>query len=119
MEDQATESNTILLLGDATNDGLPEQFDDFITCIQETVPTKMFFHVPGNHDITHPQFIGKDANGKIAYLCFCYQFGGWFEQLSNRKDMQDWFAFKSKRKTYGHRRYSHFYFHANARFGHL
>lgn len=64
---QATESNKILLLGDATNDGLPEQFDDFITCIQETVPTKMFFPVPGNHDITRPQFIGKDANGKIAY----------------------------------------------------
>ena len=64
---QATESNTVFLLGDSTNDGLPEQFDEFRTCIQEIIPEKTVFSVPGNHDITHPRLIGKDADGTISY----------------------------------------------------
>lgn len=50
---KATESDTIFLLGDSTNDGLPEQFDRFKACIAETVPDKTIFSVTGNHDVLH------------------------------------------------------------------
>ena len=49
----ATESGTVFLLGDSTNDGLPEQFTGFMACIEETVPEKTIFPVTGNHDILH------------------------------------------------------------------
>lgn len=48
---RAAQSDTIFLLGDSTNDGLSEQFDQFVACIEETVPEKMLFPVTGNHDI--------------------------------------------------------------------
>lgn len=67
---RATESGAILLLGDSVNDGLPEQFADFLDCIAEAAPDKTILPVPGNHDITHPRFIGKEADGTIAYAAF-------------------------------------------------
>ena len=48
---KATESDTLFLLGDSTNDGLPEQFERFKACIEETVPGKTIFPVIGNHDV--------------------------------------------------------------------
>lgn len=66
----AAESDTILLLGDSVNDGLPEQFDNFIGCIEETVPEKTILPVPGNHDIAHPRFIGHEGDGAAAYSAF-------------------------------------------------
>ena len=48
------ESDTILLLGDLTNDGLKSQFEKFKACIEETVPGKKIFSVTGNHDVLHP-----------------------------------------------------------------
>lgn len=67
---RAAESDTILLLGDCTNDGLPEQFDAFLVCIAEAAPDRTILPVPGNHDITHPRFIGKDADGVRSYASF-------------------------------------------------
>ena len=67
---RAAESDTILLLGDCTNDGLPEQFDAFLACIAEAAPDRTILPVPGNHDITHPRFIGKDADGVRSYASF-------------------------------------------------
>ncbi len=49
----STESRMIFLLGDSTNDGLPEQFAGFRACIEETVPEKTIFPVTGNHDVLH------------------------------------------------------------------
>jgi len=51
---RATESSTLFLLGDSTNDGLAEQFERFLECIAETVPEKSIFPVTGNHDVLHP-----------------------------------------------------------------
>ena len=64
---KATESDTLFLLGDATNDGLPDQFSLFQACIRDTVPEKVIFPVPGNHDITHPRF---NLPGTAAYSGF-------------------------------------------------
>lgn len=50
---RTAESDTIFLLGDSTNDGLPEQFDAFKKCIEETVPDRILFPVTGNHDVLH------------------------------------------------------------------
>ncbi len=50
---KAAESDMIFLLGDSTNDGLPEQFNLFQACIDETVPMKTVFPVTGNHDVLH------------------------------------------------------------------
>ena len=67
---RAAESDTILLLGDSVNDGLPEQFDSFLACIIKATPDKTILPVPGNHDVTHPRFIGRDADGVQAYASF-------------------------------------------------
>ena len=50
---RSTESDIVFLLGDSTNDGLPEQFAGFRACIEETVPEKTIFPVTGNHDVLH------------------------------------------------------------------
>ena len=60
----STESNIILLLGDSTNDGLPEQFSDFKACIEEMVPHKTIFSVTGNHDVLHNSRGDKDNSCK-------------------------------------------------------
>lgn len=50
---RAAESDAILLLGDSTNDGLPEQFAEFEACIAEAAPGKLILPVTGNHDVFH------------------------------------------------------------------
>lgn len=50
---RAAQSDTIFLLGDSTNDGLPEQFNDFRACIEEIMPGSVLFPVTGNHDVLH------------------------------------------------------------------
>ncbi len=67
---RAAKSDTILLLGDSVNDGLPEQFELFLDCVAEAAPDKTILPVPGNHDITHPRFIEKNADGIKAYASF-------------------------------------------------
>lgn len=67
---RAAESDTILLLGDSVNDGLPEQFQLFLECIAEAAPDKIILPVSGNHDITHPRFIGKESDGTLSYAAF-------------------------------------------------
>ncbi|MBQ9325311.1 MAG: metallophosphoesterase [Clostridia bacterium] len=67
---RAAESDTILLLGDATNDGLPEQFSQFMRCIADSAPDKIILPVPGIHDITHPRFCGKEKDGITGYARF-------------------------------------------------
>ena len=67
---RAAESDMVLLLGDLTNDGLPEQFSQFMSCIADSAPEKTILSVPGNHDITHPRFVGKEADGSAAYAHF-------------------------------------------------
>ena len=47
----ASESDIIFLLGDLTNDGLPMQLDIFRQSINELVPNKTIFPIPGNHDV--------------------------------------------------------------------
>ena len=49
----STESDTVFLPGDLTNDGLPEQFDRFRACIGKSIPDKAVFPVIGNHDVLH------------------------------------------------------------------
>ncbi len=48
---RAAESDTIFLLGDATNDGRPEQFEAFRACVEAAAPDKTIFPVTGNHDV--------------------------------------------------------------------
>ena len=66
---RATESDTIFLLGDSTNDGLPEQFDRFKACIAETVPDKAILPVTGNHDVLHASR-GDSSDGCKNYADF-------------------------------------------------
>lgn len=66
---KATESDVIFLLGDLTNDGLPEQFDRFKACITETVPDKTIFPVAGNHNVLHGSR-GDSSNGCGNYADF-------------------------------------------------
>lgn len=64
-----TESDILFLLGDSTNDGLPEQFEGFQSCIAETVPEKTIFPVTGNHDVLHATW-GDDTDGCRNYAAF-------------------------------------------------
>ena len=66
---KATESDTIFLLGDSTNDGLREQFDRFNACIAETVPDKVILPVTGNHDVLHASR-GDSPDGCENYADF-------------------------------------------------
>lgn len=66
---QSAEADTILLVGDATHDGLPEQFAEFRECIELTVPEKTIFPVVGNHDILHSSR-DKNADGYKSYADF-------------------------------------------------
>ena len=66
---KAAESDTIFLLGDSTNDGLPEQFDRFKACIAESVPDKTILPVTGNHDVLHASR-GDTSDGYRNYAAF-------------------------------------------------
>ena len=66
---RSTQNDTVFLLGDSTNDGLPEQFEAFGTCIGETVPDKTIFPVIGNHDVLHASR-GDDSDGCRHYADF-------------------------------------------------
>ena len=95
---RAAESDTILLLGDSVNDGVPEQFDNFIGCIEETVPEKTILPVPGNHDITHPRFIGHEGDGVAAYSAFQ-------KMLLSRAEEKGWrFTYDSRSLAWAARR---------------
>ncbi len=63
---RATESDTILLLGDLTNDGLSDQFESFKACMDETVPWKSVFPVTGNHDVLRVTPPGTDGCENFA-----------------------------------------------------
>lgn len=65
----AAQSENILLLGDSTNDGLPQQFEEFEECIKETAPDKIFLPVVGNHDVLHISH-GDDIDGCENYAEF-------------------------------------------------
>ena len=65
----AAKSENIILLGDSTNDGLPEQFEEFKECIEETVPDKIFLPVIGNHDVLHASR-DDDSDGCRNYAEF-------------------------------------------------
>ena len=67
---RAAQSDTILLLGDAVNDGLPEQFEAFLDCVEAASPEKTILPVPGNHDVTQPKLTTTDADGAAAYQAF-------------------------------------------------
>ena len=64
---KATESGTVFLLGDATNDGLPEQFAQFSACMEETVSEKTIFPVTGNHDVL---YVPRESGGCENYAAF-------------------------------------------------
>ncbi len=66
---RAVESDCVFLLGDSTNDGLPEQFAGFRACIEETVPEKNIFPVTGNHDVLRASW-GGDTDGCGNYAGF-------------------------------------------------
>lgn len=66
---RALQSDTVFLLGDTANDGLAEQFDGFMACVEELAPKKTFFSVAGNHDVTHPSRAGAD-DGCGGYAAF-------------------------------------------------
>ena len=67
---RSAESNLVLLLGDSTNDGLPEQFSQFLNCAADSVPEKILLPVPGNHDITNPRFLEREEDGSAGYAHF-------------------------------------------------
>lgn len=58
---RAAQSDTVFLLGDSTNDGLPGQFEDFRACMDEAVPGKSVFPVTGNHDVLRVPPPGMDG----------------------------------------------------------
>ncbi len=66
---ERTQSNIVILLGDATNDGLTDQFRLLETCIDETSHEKVFFPVIGNHDVLHSS-VQKDNDGCENYAEF-------------------------------------------------
>lgn len=49
----SAQNKIILLLGDSTNDGYQEQFEQFKNCISEAANEKIIFPVIGNHDVLH------------------------------------------------------------------
>lgn len=49
----ASTADCILLTGDMTNDGTPEQMAKFYQCITDIMPDKPVFVVTGNHDFPH------------------------------------------------------------------
>lgn len=65
---RATRSDVVLLLGDSTNDGLPDQFALLEACIDEAAGDRIVLPVPGNHDVTHPNSASGD--GCAAYAAF-------------------------------------------------
>ncbi len=67
---RAAESNTILLLGDSTNDGLRAQFATFETCVEDAAPQKTVLPVAGNHDVLHPSRCGGSDDGCGNYEDF-------------------------------------------------
>jgi len=66
---RAAHSQTIFLLGDSANDGLPAQFIDLRACIDEIVPDRVIFPVPGNHDVL-PASHSDAADGCKNYADF-------------------------------------------------
>ena len=66
---RAAQNEIIFLLGDSTNDGLHEQFEQFNKCISEAVPEKIIFPVIGNHDVLHT-LQEKDSDGCLNYSEF-------------------------------------------------
>ncbi len=64
-----TRSENILLLGDSTNDGTSEQFEQFEECIKETASEKIILPVIGNHDVLHSSQ-GDDSDGCKNYTEF-------------------------------------------------
>ena len=65
---RAAESDVIFLLGDSSNDGRAEQFENVLACISDLAPDKVFFPVIGNHDVLHPST--KAENGCVHYEDF-------------------------------------------------
>jgi len=49
----AATADCILLAGDMTNDGTPEQMAEFYRCVTDILPDKPVFAVTGNHDFPH------------------------------------------------------------------
>ena len=66
----SAESEILLLVGDSTNDGLSGQFEQFRNIIDQTIPEKSIFCVPGNHDVLHPAKTGDGQDGISNYLTF-------------------------------------------------
>lgn len=66
---RSAEGDIILLLGDSTNDGLPEQFAAFAACVNDVVPGKAVFPVIGNHDVPRDSRCG-DSDGWQGYADF-------------------------------------------------
>ena len=48
-----TDADAVLLVGDLTNDGTPEQMELMHKCIFEVLPDTPVFAVAGNHDYPH------------------------------------------------------------------
>lgn len=65
---RAAESDVIFLLGDSSNDGRAEQFENVLACISDLTPDKAIFPVIGNHDVLHPS--AKAENGCVHYEDF-------------------------------------------------
>lgn len=66
---RAAQSDTIFLLGDSTNDGISDQFNNFRACIEEIVPNGVIFPVTGNHDVLHSSHPDA-ADGCKNYVTF-------------------------------------------------
>ena len=66
---ESAQSENIILLGDMTNDGTQEQFQQFEKCIDDTIPEKIFLPVTGNHDVLHTSK-GENTDGCKNYFDF-------------------------------------------------
>lgn len=65
---RAAESDVVFLLGDSSNDGRAEQFENVLACISDVAPDKAIFPVIGNHDVLHPS--AQAENGCVHYEDF-------------------------------------------------
>lgn len=84
---RSLQTDTVLLLGDATNDGFSVQFDAFLACMEETIPNSTVFPVVGNHDVPRDSSALGDCNAYTSFQkCLLAKAGAKGYQIGSAPD---------------------------------